>query len=268
MATQLSATTQLKIEQALDQYRHWQVSPPLRPGRQQTLPGGRSNVSVKVSAQEQQFVIRVDGPHSQRLGLNRAVEWRVQTAAWQRGLAPRPIYFNPELGVLVSQYCAAPRPRWEPGTELPCVARLLRRIHELPKVKYRLQPLDRAHRYCGLLQRTRVPGELETLCLRLQRSATICLCHNDLLRGNRLGNADQLLAVDWEYAASGDPWFELAAICEGDELSSGECRQLVNAYLGCEPSRRQRQRLSDYRQVYAYLTELWERITAASAVVR
>ena len=270
MATQLPSTVQLRVEQTLDQYLHWQVDStlPERPETAQFMSGGRSNICLKASAGEQHFVIRVDGPNVRKLGLNRRVEWHVQQSAWRRGLAPRPVYFNPELGVLVSQFCAAERQPAEPETELGGVAGLLRQIHALPRVKYRLQPLDRARHYAGLLQQSALPKTVESLCLRLQRTAVICLCHNDLLRANRLYSGGQLLALDWEYAAMGDPWFELAVICEDDALGEDQRRQLLTSYLSREPHRKQWQRLSDYCQVYGYLTELWERITEATEVAR
>ncbi|MCY4428712.1 MAG: phosphotransferase family protein [Halieaceae bacterium] len=270
MAAKLPPKVQLRVEQTLDQYSHWQVdsSLPERPEAVRLLSGGRSNFSLKASAAEQHFVIRVDGPNIRRLGLNRKLEWHVQLSAWRRGLAPRPVYFNPELGVLVSRYCEAESWHAQPEVELGQVAELLRRIHALPAVKYRLQPLDRARHYAGLLHQGALPKTFESLCLRLQRTAITCLCHNDLLRANRLYSGGQLLALDWEYAAMGDPWFELAVICEGDALGDDQRRQLLTRYLSREPGRKQWQRLSDYCRVYGYLTELWERITEATELAR
>ena len=98
-------------------------------------------------------------------------------------------------------------------------------------------------------------------CDRLQTEAVACLCHNDLLRENRLQRDGRLMAIDWEYTAMGDPWFDLAVICEGDGLTDAQCRQLSEAYLQAAPAAEHRQRLQDNRVAYRYLTKLWLRLT-------
>ena len=59
----------------------------------------------------------------------------------------------------------------------------------------------------------------------------------------------------------GDPWFDLAVICEGDQLSDAECQQLSQAYLQAPPGPEQQQRLQDNRVAYRFLTQLWQRLT-------
>jgi thiamine kinase len=271
MAANISSANTLKIQRALDQYPHWQSDSPLcdKPVIAEQLTGGRSNISLRVSSGEQQFVLRLDGINPQRLGLNRNAELRIQQAASLAGLAPQPIYFNPELGVLVSRYCPEQEPDWQPREELQAIAELLRQIHQLPPVKYRLQALDRARLYIAMRpkveahgeQKLRIDQELQSLAQALQDSAAPCLCHNDLLAANRLFNGKQLLAIDWEYAATGDPYFELAAICEGDALAAEDALYFLNCYLERTPTEEQIQRLSDYRRVYLYLAQLWEQVT-------
>ena len=63
MASALPRPVQLKLEQALAQWRHWQLPEPLpgRPEGQATLGQGISNFSVKVAIAEKHFVVRIDG---------------------------------------------------------------------------------------------------------------------------------------------------------------------------------------------------------------
>ncbi len=262
MATELSNTARLKFQQALDQYSHWHCDTPVpeKPQLIGPLDGGRSNISALAGAGGHQFVMRLDGVNPQRLGLNRNAEWHIQLAAHAANLAPRPVYFNPDLGILVSQFCQDDVPEISRQTEITQLADLLRGIHQLPPVKFRMQALDRMRRYLAHLGQS-VDAKIEIVCERLQNSASQCLCHNDLLAANRLWHRGALLAIDWEYAATGDPYFDLAAICDGDLLPTGECDQLLAAYLQATPSPEQEQRLADYRGVYRYLTSLWEQVT-------
>ena len=263
MVAALSKTAQLKIQQALAQWQHWNSGEPLavEPVLRRTLEGGRSNISVLVASEEREFVLRLDGQSPQRLGLSRAAEWRAHQNAAARKLAPQPVYFNPELGVLISEFCPQDDCPLTGSEELQAVASLLRDIHKLPAVKFRLQPMARAAHYQGLLGESALPDSFVEACSRLQTSANTCLCHNDLLRENRLQQNGKLTAIDWEYTAMGDPWFDLAVICEGDQLSEAECSQLSEAYLEAAPDLEQQQRLRDNRLAYRYLTELWLRLT-------
>lgn len=265
MVETLPQSAQLKIHQALAQWQHWQCLPALasQPTVARELTGGLSNSSLLVHSGERAFVLRLDGHSQQRLGLSRSAEWRAHKNAAMHALAPQPVYFNPELGILVSEYCEQDTTLLSGEKELNAIAGLLRGIHQLPPVKFRLQPLDRAMHYRGMLGEKTLPAEFIDTCKRLQQSANLCLCHNDLLRENRLQREDKLLAIDWEYTALGDPWFDLAVICEGDALQEQDCRHLVEAWLQAPLGGEQEQRLQDYRMVYRVLSELWVRLTAA-----
>jgi aminoglycoside phosphotransferase (APT) family kinase protein len=246
----------------LSQWQHWQVSEPLagQPEPVARLGGGRSNYAVRVSDGRRDFAVRLDGLSHQELGLNRAIEQRAQRLAAEAGLAPVPCYFNPDLGVLVSDWHEPDASRPGGAEELAATGELLRAIHALPPVHYRLKPMDRARRYLTLSAEPQpLASEFLAACERLAAEPTeLKLCHNDLLAANRLFSGGKLTAVDWEYAAMGDPLFDLAAVIEGDGLAETEAATLLEAY-GLAP--RQAARLSDQRAVYRYLAELWEAAT-------
>jgi thiamine kinase-like enzyme len=264
MVAALPKTAQLKVQQALSQWRHWSTPGPLaaQPVAGQVLSGGLSNTSVLLAAGEHRFVLRLDGHNPQRLGLSRAAEWRAHQNAATAGLAPQAVYFNPELGILVSEFCEQDSPAYAGDEELQAIAALLGKIHALPPVKFRLQPLGRAQHYLGLLGESNLPEEFRNACSRLRAPGDLCLCHNDLLRENRLQRNGRLVAIDWEYAAMGDPWFDLAVICEGDALGDAECLVLCEAYLQAPLNPEQAQRLQDNRVAYRFLAEQWSRLTA------
>lgn len=259
MATPLLTKTELKVQQALSQWQHWDSSAPLSaaPTVQHLLGAGRSNLSWLVAAGDQQFVLRLDGQDPQRLGLSRAAEWRAHHNAFNHSLAPRPVYFNPELGALVTAFYPTTNVARQP---LADVAALLRGIHTLPPVKFRLRPLARAQHYLVHLGHAQPEPDFIAACERASTSE-LCLCHNDLLRANRLAGSAGLLAIDWEYAAMGNRWFDLAAICEGDALSEASCLELANRYLQRAPGAAELAQLSDQRLIYRHLSDYWQRLT-------
>ena len=265
MAAALPLPVRLKLDQTLAQWRHWQCGRPLDgpPPFVAPLAAGHSNHSLLVG-ESRQFVVRIDGVDPVAHGINRQAEWLVLQDAHAAGLAPRPCYFNPDLGVLVCEYLPpGPARHQEPDQ----VAALLRGIHRLPLRHSRLDLRQRIRRYEDQFAR---PGASLPLALaetrdrvleRLSRVAardhSRAMCHNDLLRGNRLVSGGSLWAIDWEYCAVGDPLYELAVIICGDELSEAEAGKLVACYLCREANPAERSALLDYCCIYRYLELLW-----------
>lgn len=265
MAFALPRNIQLKLEQTLAQWPHWHCAPALTraPVVVRVLTPGISNFSVLVEA-GQLFVVRMDGLNPSAHGLSRQTEWRTLEAAHGAGLAPHPRYFNPELGSLVCDYLA---PDDAQVPQIADVARLLRAIHQLPARHHRLDLAERLLRYEKQLEhRGRVLGD-DLLYYRVkvaqllralsgQPSDTV-LCHNDLLRANRIVSAGRLWAIDWEYCAMASPWYDIAVVINGDSLSAPEADALLNAYLGRAPDASERDALHQYGCIYRYLELLW-----------
>lgn len=265
MADTLPRPVQLRLEQTLSQWRHWQCDPPLdeRPAVIGPLAGGISNHSLLVG-NTNRFVVRIDGVDPKGLGLNRQAEWHAMEAAHSAGLAPRPCYFNPELGSLVCEYL----PPDTASNQVPeAIASLLRGIHDLPASHHRLDLWERMQRYerrhsqgegarLEELQNCRAP--VRALLAKLaDEPAPMTLCHNDLLAGNRLLSGGTLYALDWEYCAMGDPCYDLAVVACGDELSDRTSGLLLQAYLGRTATEQEWLRLQRYCCVYRYLELAW-----------
>jgi thiamine kinase-like enzyme len=211
-----------------------------------------------------QFVVRIDGVDPAASGLHRQLEWRVLKAAHGAGLAPRPRYFNPELGSLVCDYLPPdPVQDHSPAD----TGRLLARIHDLPPVHHRLDLRDRILRLDRLrAQRgeaepkilARLRGSVASLLARLPASdSTNRVCHNDLLAANRLRSGKALWALDWEYCAMGSPWYDLAVTACGDDLGESDTDALLAGYLGRRPRDSELALFRDYGRVYRYLELLW-----------
>ena len=263
MVNSLPQSVRLKLQQTLAQWRHWKPTPAFAPDAAEVLGQGLSNFSVKVSTHKQDWVIRIDGVAPQRLGLSRNAEWRALQSASSVQLCPKPVYQNPALGSIVCEYAAPASSLLERTAELENVASLLRNIHALPPVKFRLAPVERARRYLTVAGQTTVPDELLRACDQLSQNAPQpVLCHNDLLRANRLWTGSRLLALDWEYVALGDPLFDLAAIIEGDQMCVSDADALLTNYLQRPASKKEATRLEMQRLVYRILSELWSKAHA------
>ena len=85
----------------------------------------------------------------------------------------------------------------------------------------------------------------------------LVLCHNDLLRANRLYSGGKLYALDWEYSAMGSPLYDLAVVAAGDNLGPTATHNLLEAYSGRQPTAVEQQLITQYACVYRYLELLW-----------
>ena len=265
MPAELPRHIQLKLEQTLAQWPHWRVETPMTaaPDVVAVLSPGASNFSILV-ASSRQFVVRIDGVSPAANGLNRQTEWRALQAAHDAGLAPCPRYFNPDLGSLVCDYLP---PDKNAAADIPALARLLRDIHQLPPRHNRLDLAERTLRYEKQLEhRGQALSPTLTQCRHqvwaMLRSLDPCaqpmaLCHNDLLQANRLHSGGRLWAIDWEYCAMGDPWYDIAVVINGDGLNRADTEQLLASYLGRAVNATEAQGLQAYGCIYRYLELIW-----------
>ena len=95
-------------------------------------------------------------------------------------------------------------------------------------------------------------GDTETALTRLAAD-TLYLCHNDLTPGNLMTHSDHLIAIDWEYAAMGSRYFDVAIACEA--LPDSERVIMMNEVFG--------DALDDElvmagKQIAALVTALWQ----------
>jgi thiamine kinase len=272
MADTIPPDIRLRVEQTLAQWRAWNCQPKLKgpPSVLKALTGGLSNYSALVGG-ERKYVVRIDGRQVRANHLSRAAEWRVLHSAHEALIAPCPRYYNPDLGAMVCDYH---EPVMENGPAITKIATLLRDIHALPPVHYKLDLKERIGAYEHQLgdQKTRQLSQslrqkaLSALELLSQEPENVVLCHNDLLAANRLDTALGLLAIDWEYCAMGSPWFDLAVIVIGDKMSEAQREALVLAYLQRPATTAEQLLLERYCEVYRYLEQLWGLTNDAAAL--
>ena len=225
-------------------------------------PGGSSNHSFLVCNGDDQLVLRLDGIDPARNGINREAEYRIQAAAATAGLAPRPRFCDAGKGILLVDYLV---PDVEPrATSAADIADMLRAIHRLAIAAPRLFFGARAAHYHDLLSSfcdadsrlllARLAGPLQRACHALDSDThAAVVCHNDLTSANRLYHRGALYALDWEYAARGSRWFDLA-VAAG---SAPGVDKVLEAYLQRKPTAQERALMASAGDVAAYLDLLW-----------
>ena len=277
-----------RLRACLDEWPRWSLPGLAEPPRVlQALSGGLTNRSYLLMAGDRQLVLRLNADNSAQLGVDRRQEVQAWRAAAKADLAPSLLYADPQQRYSLADYLPSREygPRVDgavgelvdglvDGEWLTAVAALLRAVHRLPAVGAGLDIARRAEHYWQGIDLSdltaRLPGFGDALQSQRSRlchffhnvnatslaSVSQCLCHNDPVAANILNTEQGLKLIDWEYAAVGDPFFDLAVYSCHESLSDEERALLLNAY--CEGAgEAERGYLNRALANYRYLDLLW-----------
>ena len=266
------------IDTILQGWRSWCNQQPtlIKP-----LTGGLTNKSYLVESLGERYVVRVNAANSRALGLQRDMEARVLMSVSDTSIGSQLVYFDPCECYLVTRYIDGQH--WQLSDSqshegINRLASLLKAIHGLEPVEYFLDVAIKADHYwqhiagdSELAQSLRQlkPQVDHHIAQANKQNRHPVLCHNDLVVENLLlGNDQKLHALDWEYAAMGDPFFDLAVIVEEHKLNESESLQLLQSYLDGKPSKQDLNRLYSNQIIGCYLSVLWYTVKYAAGSER
>ena len=244
------------------------------------LAGGLTNRNLKVTTPSATVVVRIPGPGSELLEIDRDAEHRNSVAAAQAGVGPPVVHHRPGEGITVE---------YLPGRTLTdddlhdpailgIVAAACRRLHAGPRfvgefdmfaVQARYRAIVAAHGF-------RVPERYDGFAPSVARIRAALgprrtvPCHNDLLAGNLLavpaGGGEEIKIVDYEYSGNNDPCFELGNLWSEATLPAELLDVLIEAYFGePRPDHVARARLFALMSQYGWT--LWASIMAGSSTL-
>ena len=137
---------------------------------------------------------------------------------------------------------------------------LCRQIHALSGVSHRLTLALEIEHYLKQLPahladpwRAAVQTADAEKALAKLAADTLYLCHNDLTPGNLMIHGDHLIAIDWEYAAMGSRYFDVAIACEA--LPNSERVIMLNEVFG---DTLDDELMTAGKQVAGLVTALWQ----------
>ncbi|MGD9720149.1 MAG: phosphotransferase [Pirellulales bacterium] len=232
------------------------------------LTGGITNRNFRIDADAETFVLRVAGPGTEQLGIDRQREYLCAQAAAASGAGCEVVAFLPEHGAMLSRYAPgaplSPRDS-EDASVLARAVGALTRFHAAGTLPGRFCPFRTVESYLEIARRhgVLVPAEVDAVLARLAvieaqlaDGSEISPCHNDLLPANLIDDGQQVRIIDWEYAAMGDRFFDLGNLAENHELSAAAESNLLALYF-CEVRPRDRARLRMMRTASAMREAAW-----------
>ncbi len=234
------------------------------------LGGGEASDSWLLEGGDGPLMLRIDRPLAGRLGLDRGSEFEVLRAAHGAGLGPEPLYADPRGGVLVTRYL--PGEPWrhadldQPG-RLERLGGLLREVHGLPVTGRRFDPSRIAEGYARALGPGNGAGGVDEVARLAEQlyppGMTLRICHGDPNAANIIGY-DRPRLIDWEYAAAGDPLYDLAVVSSFHGFDARRIELLLEAWSG-RPAVENRSRLDGFMRLYESLTKLWQQVVSRHA---
>jgi thiamine kinase-like enzyme len=224
---------------------------------------GLSNRVFLLTVGGEEYVFRFASANADRLGIDREVEADVLRLAHDAGLGPEVVgHVLPEGHLITRRIPAEPfsetPERYREPDVLRSIVRTVRRVHTLPTINHAFDPFlrIRASFERATARSVPLPVGSDRILRRLDEIEAargpleppyIALCHNDLFAGNLL-DAEPIRLIDWEFAGTGDIFFDLATLVvatdESTPLPNGQRRIILDEYFGAE-TLEHRRRLDD-----------------------
>jgi thiamine kinase-like enzyme len=208
------------------------------------LAGGATNKNYRVEVDGELFVVRLSGPNTPILGINRAHEHTATTLAASCGIAPAVVAFLQPEGHLVTRFIEGVEWSWIDIRQPQIIERIAQRVHQmhtLPAVSFSFSPFRYIEHYLATAKQfeVAVPPELPRITQHMERIEALeqanpwplVFCHNDLVRRNFLDDGTVRI-LDWEYAGMNTPFFDLAIVSENHQFTEEQEQMLLRAYFG------------------------------------
>lgn len=212
------------------------------------LAGGITNANFKVQlgavgeTPALDVVVRIPGKDTHLLGIDRRAEISANLVAARIGVAPDLIGVDPATGGIVTRYVdGRPVSMQELATEpmLREVVTALGRVHRAGIVEATFDHFSVVRSYHALARRRGVAEPFDyreadrvlSLVESVRPFQPSVLGHNDLLNANFIYDGS-LRILDWEYAGSADPFFDLANLSVNNELGHDRDESLLWHYFG------------------------------------
>ena len=209
------------------------------------LPGGLTNVNLKVTTSEQSVVVRIPQPGSDLLAIDRRAEHENSRAAANAGVGAPVLEFREDPCLLVIGFLEGHTftdDDLRHGGHLARVADACRQLHSGERFVSDFDMFEVQKNYLGIVQEhgfrlheryLEFADKAEQIQHVLTARPTKTVpCNNDLLAGNFIDDGTKLWLIDYEYAGNNDACFELGNIWSEAGLTPEQLGELMEAYDG------------------------------------
>jgi thiamine kinase-like enzyme len=178
---------------------------------------------------------------------DRALEYKVQTLAYEEDMAAKPLHLDLIQGFMVCEYLEGKHHYVLTREDLSLFATQLQKLHTL---SLKIDSLD-----LKSLVKSPTPKIQEAFLTLETLPKNAVLCHNDLNPKNCIFLNQTLKFIDWEFAAFNDCYFDLASVCVEFDLSFENEAYFLTNYFNTQ--RYSQEKLEAYKVIYKALCVQW-----------
>ncbi len=262
----INPTTKAQYAALIEPLSLWKNNPVIALNE---ISEGLSNHTFQLITNKKKYIARFDSFNRQIFFRDRGYEYKIHSLASMHKIAPKIIYNNLKNKIQICEFIQgehlAPH-HLESFDYQQKFKNLLTQIYALPFTeKPMINFVDLLEKYfkqlpegCLYFRRLfRLKQELQPLINKLPYlNFKGCVCHNDLTPGNIwIDKNNNLLALDWEYAAFGNPLFDLAVLKQSWKLEEEFFDKLLINNCPVDISL-----ISIYEKLVLYTNALWHAI--------
>jgi thiamine kinase-like enzyme len=209
------------------------------------LPGGLTNVNLKVTTDDGSVVVRIGQAGSELLAIDRDAEHLNSEAAAKAGVGAPVVEYVADPGLLVVGFIEGRTftdDDLRTGGHLTRVAASCRQLHEGPRFVSDFDMFEIQPRYLAIVREHgfRLPDRYDEFADHARRireafavhPTPTVPCNNDLLAGNFIDDGEKIWLIDYEYGGNNDPCFELGNLWSEANLGLDQLEELMEAYDG------------------------------------
>jgi len=199
------------------------------------VPSGLTNAVYQLSTPKRHWALRINNPQSHRLGINRQRELDILAQIKGQPWAPVVAWASDQL--LLTEWQLGDNYQSSDADWLESLCALIETIHGFTGANLLDQPALLVPDQIHLLLAQAGPidpifqAQVLAECQRYQAPDRLVLCHHDWHAGNLIHQpTQQLVLLDWEYAAPGDARLDLACLLSGFKLSVLQRQQILHRF--------------------------------------
>jgi thiamine kinase-like enzyme len=207
------------------------------------LTGGITNNNFVVRAGDREYVVRIPGERTELLGIDRRNEAEAAERAARLGLGPPLLGRLPAIGTPITAMVDGHHlDASELTARLADVVALVRRFHRSGPLRggFPVHRVVERHARDAQSRGVALPAAwpwLHEQSLRIEASFEAfplppVPCHNDLLPGNVLFDADRVWLLDFEYAGMNERFFDLGNLSVNCGLDDAGDEVMIRSYVG------------------------------------
>jgi thiamine kinase-like enzyme len=210
------------------------------------LNGGLSNETHLVSMDGKKYVVKINFPQNEYLGLSRKEELKAQKMASEIGIAPNVYGGTDSDAYSISEFINGHLMTREEVLEeenLIHIAALLIKAHSITGIKRTCSIFDLIDGYLSGIEKFKInlpdgfyEVRKEVLRIRERREKDTInnkkYCHNDIFTNNLLFDGSKITVIDWELSGIGDPYMDLATLAYSCGFTAENEKVILKGYFG------------------------------------